>query len=167
MERNKINIHDKFLPQKDFDLLKNELVVNNSFPWFLNYNKVYGDGVVQFTHTFYYDFIPNSQYYDYLLPVFKILMPNAIKRIKANLTLKSDEIKPYGMHQDFDDKLSLDQMKTGILYLNTNNGKTFFKDEKEIESIENRMVIFPTSMMHSGSTHTDQPVRVVINFNWF
>ena len=122
MERNKINIHDKFLPQKDFDLLKNELVVNNSFPWFLNYNKVYGDGVVQFTHTFYYD---------------------------------------------FNDKLSLDQMKTGILYLNTNNGKTFFKDEKEIESIENRMVIFPTSMMHSGSTHTDQPVRVVINFNWF
>ena len=58
-------------------------------------------------------------------------------------------------------------MKTGIFYLNTTNGPTIFEKTETIKSIENRMIIFPTKMLHAGSTHTDTEVRGVINFNWF
>ena len=54
-----------------------------------------------------------------------------------------------------------------LLYMNTNNGKTIFEDGEEVDSVENRMVIFPASRMHAGTTHTDAMYRCVINFNWF
>ena len=60
--------------------------------------------------------------------------------------------------------------KTSILYMNTNNGVTIFEDsKKEVESIENRMAIFPTTTRHTGTTNTDPdiPDRCVINFNYF
>ena len=58
-------------------------------------------------------------------------------------------------------------MKTGIFYVNTNNGKTIFKNGKEVESIKNRMVIFPSNIEHAGTSNTDTENRIVINFNWF
>ena len=35
-----------------------------------------------------------------------------------------------------------------------------------IDSVKNRMIIFPTSKRHAGTTHTDTMYRCVINFNW-
>ena len=167
MKPNEIIIHDNFLDKKVFKELQKTLLEENSFPWYLNYNKVTNDNVIQFTHVFYYDFAPNSPYYNNLLPFFSILQPNAIKRVKANLTFKSNKIESYGLLQDFTDELSVYQMKTGIFYLNTTNGPTIFEKTETIKSIENRMIIFPTKMLHAGSTHTDTEVRGVINFNWF
>ena len=167
MKPNEIIIHDNFLDKKVFKELEKTLLEENNFPWYLNYNKVTDDNVIQFTHVFYYNFAPNSPYYNNLLPFFNILQPNAIKRVKANLTFKSNKIESYGLHQDFTDELSVYQMKTGIFYLNTTNGPTIFEKTETIKSIENRMIIFPTKMLHAGSTHTDTEVRGVINFNWF
>ena len=79
--------------------------------------------------------------------------------------MKDTRIRVTGMHNDFDDPL--EYQKTGIFYMNTNNGKTIFEDGEEIDSIENRMVVFPASKRHAGTTHTDTIYRCVINFNWF
>ena len=56
---------------------------------------------------------------------------------------------------------------TSILYLNTNDGYTQFENGTKIESIENRLITFPLSYRHTGTTCTNQPFRAVINFNYF
>ena len=64
MKPNEIIIHDNFLDKKVFKELQKTLLEENNFPWYLNYNKVTNDNVIQFTHVFYYDFAPNSPYYN-------------------------------------------------------------------------------------------------------
>ena len=56
---------------------------------------------------------------------------------------------------------------TAIYFLNTTNGPSVFENNKKVDCVENRIVIFPTKVLHAGSTHTDSQVRGVINFNWF
>ena len=67
------------------------------------------------------------------------------------------------MHNDV---YSKENLKTGILYLNTNNGSTVFENNKKIKSEENKFVYFSTNLKHSGTTHTDERYRIVLNFNW-
>ena len=55
---------------------------------------------------------------------------------------------------------------TAIFYINTNNGYTYFEDGQKIESIENRMVMFPSNIPHAGATCTDEDRRVVLNLNY-
>jgi len=51
--------------------------------------------------------------------------------------------------------------------MNTNNGYTKFEDGTKIESVANRMVFFSSNMKHTGTSCTDEKIRVVINFNYF
>ena len=52
------------------------------------------------------------------------------------------------------------------LYLNNNNGYTFFGDDK-VYSVENRLVLFNGRTLHGGTTCTDNDLRVVLNINYF
>ncbi len=56
---------------------------------------------------------------------------------------------------------------TSILYINTNNGYTRFETGEVVESVENRLVTFPANLKHTGTSCTDEKVRVVVNFNYF
>jgi len=56
---------------------------------------------------------------------------------------------------------------TGILYLNSNDGYTSFEDGTKVESVENRFVTFDSGIKHSGTTCTNQKVRLVLNINYF
>ena len=60
----------------------------------------------------------------------------------------------------------LPDYKNSLNLINTNNGKTFFKDGFEVDSVENRMVIFDGNMIHAGSSTTDTKTRCVINLNF-
>ena len=64
-----------------------------------------------------------------------------------------------------DEKLK--QWTTSIFYVNTNNGYTKFEDGTKVESVANRMVTFPTNMKHTGTSCTDEKMRIVINFTYF
>ena len=57
--------------------------------------------------------------------------------------------------------------KVSIFYVNSNDGYTEFEDGTRIESVENRLVTFPANMLHTGTTCTNKPFRIVINFNYF
>ena len=46
-------------------------------------------------------------------------------------------------------------------------GYTEFKDGTIIESAENRLVIFPSDMRHTGTTCTNAKNRIVVNINYF
>ena len=56
--------------------------------------------------------------------------------------------------------------KTAIFYVDTNNGQTDIDGER-VDSVENRIIIFPNNIRHSSITQTDTNRRIVINFNYF
>ena len=58
-------------------------------------------------------------------------------------------------------------LKTAILYLNTNNGYTQFASRK-VSSVANRLVVFKADESHFGTTNScDAPYRLVLNLNYF
>lgn len=162
-----MQVIDNFLSKNDFDLIKTTLL-NPTFPWYYNpsvvvrgQDKCRGIYNYQFTHGFYSNHSP-SDFFTLVEPCIKKLNIRTLIKIKANLTPRADKNVIQGMHRDYEN-----EGLTSILYVNTNNGYTQFKDGKKIQSVENRMLIFSSSFLHSGVTCTNQKVRCVINFNYF
>lgn len=157
-----IKIKNNFLDKTDFDFLKIKFL-SNSFPYYYNDSKVdENDGGSQFTHIFYKEGVINSDYFDLLQPILDKLNIKTLDRIKLNMTTKENKIEQYIFHTDTNVKCS-----TAIFYFNTNNGKTIFESGEEVDSVENTLVIFPSDMKHTGTTHTNTKYRLVLNLNYF
>ena len=162
---------DNFLEDGPFEQLQ-MLMMGKNFTWFYSPHKVYSkhkkDSIeqnqlynFQFFHPFYNRLNIRSNYYDQLKPLMSKIDPIFIHRIKANCTPYTEKIRDFDMHTDVGIKC-----KTAVYYINTNNGYTKFKDGSKVDSVANRIVIFPSHMKHSGSTCSDEKVRVVINLNY-
>ncbi len=166
---------DNFLDISDFFKLKNTIIDNPEFPWGYYPSKTHSDfsQIVgyegnelynqQFVHVFYSNFEVISPQFNCLVPLINKINPSAIKRIKMNLTTRTDEIVKYGYHTDFTN----DNLKTAVYYLNTNNGYTEFENGDKVESVANRIVIFDSYMSHTGTSCTDAKARVLINLNFY
>ena len=169
MDKNNYEIIDNFLEIDDFNRIK-DVLMGPYFDWYFQ------DGVVsyeeeedktnqyQFIHTFYTDHSKRSTFLDVLNPIISKINPVALLRIKANLNPRTENNFEHGYHVDYENSVS--NQKTGVFYLNTNNGFTKFEDGTKVESVENRFVSFKTSMKHTGSTCTNENARVLINFNY-
>jgi hypothetical protein len=162
-----INIFNNFLEKKDHIFIKNNLY-SEHFPWYYNnykttqaYENILNE--FQFVHNFYGENMIKSNFFNILEPILKKINPLSILRIKANLNTVCSEIFNFSFHKDFD---STENIKTGIYYVNSNNGKTVFENKKEILSEENKFISFPCYLKHAATTHTDEKIRLVINFNW-
>jgi hypothetical protein len=165
-------IIDDFLPQEISDNIKDYMTGRVArFPWYYNVSVTlpedtnYSLNHHQFTHVFYKDLKPHSSDFGLMEPILDILKPRAIDRIKANLNPITSEKIVYPWHVDFSESDN-PFAKTAIYYVNTNNGVTMFEDGTEIESVQNRMVIFNQNMRHTGTTCTDTKIRCLINFNY-
>jgi len=86
-------------------------------------------------------------------------------RVKANLVMCKHEQFLAGYHVDPPEKI-LGKGMTAVYYINTCNGATVFEGGDVVESVENRIAIFPNEWKHSARHQTDSPTRIVINFNW-
>ena len=86
----------------------------------------------------------------------------SLYRMKVNLNQRTSKIIEHGVHNDVKFKC-----RTGILYLNSNDGYTMFEDGTKIESIKNRFVSFDSNLKHSGTTCTNERCRIVLNINYF
>ena len=169
-----VTLIDNFLDDKSF-LEIHDKIMNDAFPWFWLGTKpgsgYWSESTVhdneqqnyQFTHVFYSDNQVRSEYYNVLSPILNKLDCRGVNRIKANLNpFKGDSIRENELHTD-----NSWTPFTAIYYLNTNDGYTVFEDGTQIESIKNRILIFKTSLKHTGTNCTDQKRRVVINFNYY
>tara|TARA_Y100000004_G_scaffold87877_1_gene98494 strand:- start:480 stop:986 length:507 start_codon:yes stop_codon:yes gene_type:complete len=157
-------IFDNFLSKEEYDKI-NDVMLGAFFPWYCHNGKVNeDDNLIGISHCFYENNKVVSDYYNLLYLIIQKCNMKAVRRVKANLDLKSVNQKSM-LHTDFTD--DLDGLWTGIYYLNSNNGKTYFENGDEIESVANRMVIFPAKTKHGTITQTDKNKRVVINFNWY
>ena len=125
----------------------------------------------QFSHRLYELGHESSPYVDLTQPLIDKLNPDTLYKIKANLNTQYPEQITHGFHTDIGVPGC-----TSILYLNDNNGKTIFqyKDSStgeykyhEVLSKQGRLVTFDNRTMHSGTTSTDTPYRLVINLNYY
>ena len=163
-----IEIIDDFLDKESFNNIKT-LLLHNDFPWFLT--QVLDDELsdthkynFQFIHFFYSEETQPSIFFEPLEPILKKIDPLKIHYIKSNLLVRTHEIIKHGFHVDIPSSPS--NYRTSIFYVNNCNGYTEFEDVTKVYSKENRLVTFPTTMKHTGTTCTNNHLRLVINFNY-
>jgi hypothetical protein len=163
-----IEIIDNFLDKESFNAINSALLGKDAvFPWYFNLVVATDDDTsldnFQFTHVFYNNLKSNSQYNTILAPLIDKLEIRSLIRIKANLVTKTEKIIEHGFHVDY----PYPDSKTSVFYVNTNNGYTKFDDGSIVNSVENRVATFNSTLPHTGSSCTDSRARVVINLNYF
>ena len=158
-----IEVIDNFLEEDVFKEIE-KILMGDKFPWFFNDFKNDNNDInnFQFTHTVVRgNGNIESKFIQYMKPFFDKLNIKKIFRIKINLTTRTQNLFNHLYHTD----VSF-QCTTAIFYINSNNGKTIFKNGEEVNSVANRMVIFNSNLEHAATSHTDEKTRVVINFNY-
>ena len=161
-----MKIIDNALNHEDFTKLKDFMM--SDCDWYFSESIVSGEDenfpTCCFTHAFY-DYrnyhVHCSSSYNLLLPIIEILKPVSLVRVKANMYVNQNKFVMHDMHTDSDRDIN-----AALFYVNSNNGKTIFLDGTEIESVENRLVIFKANTPHRSTNCTDQYRRVNINFNY-
>ena len=170
-----IEITDNFMPKESFEEFQS---IIREIPWYTSvvlHDELQCDPIYNFMliHHFYDKYKPHSKlYFKYIEPLLSHMPIRSLIRVQANLTTRTEKIIKHGFHIDLKtvvdgDANALDNCFTSILYLNTNDGYTEFENGTRVESIENRIIKFPTSYRHTGTTCTDKPFRSVINFCYF
>lgn len=156
-------IHN-FLEQRDHQEIAS-LLLSSDFPWYLNshvaneHEEHLDD--YQFTHTFIRDGHTASNFDAILAPLYRKFTDTLFLRVKANLQPRTSEVVHQSKHIDY----AYTNTFSAVYYINTNNGKTVFDDGHYVSSKANTILIFPTTMIHCGTTCSDQKVRCVININ--
>lgn len=154
-------IKDNFLSEEHFLNIKN-LFLSANFPWYYTEpDTAYRDGINQFCHVFFYQETLRSEFFPILNPILSQFTIHNLFRVKANLNPKTRQLEKGTLHTD----TNVD-CNTMLYYVNTNDGYTFFENGDIIESIENRLVIFPSHFRHAGTSCTNENARCVINFNF-
>ena len=121
---------------------------------------------VQFVHklfrNIYLDTENDSPFINLMIPFYANLNVQSMVSAKLNFVPVWKEVVPHGFHRD-----NPFNCTTAVFYLNTNDGYTLFEDGTKIESVSNRLVKFPSNMMHTGTTCTNDSGRMVLNINYF
>tara|TARA_R110000822_G_scaffold306487_1_gene432808 strand:+ start:1138 stop:1629 length:492 start_codon:yes stop_codon:yes gene_type:complete len=159
-----MRINKNFLQKDYFKKLQKE-ICGPSFPWYhLDYLvSEPKDEISNFYHLIYQYSKPNSEYFKLLEPLIEALNPIALIRIRINFYIKSDKVFETNFHTDVSN--SKENYRTAILYLNTNNGFTKFKNKK-VKSEENTLVDFEGHTLHSAVSATDDK-KILININYY
>jgi hypothetical protein len=165
-----IEIIDNFIEPYHFSALRNAVL---NMPWYFGPIGILNDPEetilcdtldnYHFIHLFYKDYEVVSEKFNLITPIIDKLKIRSLIKIKSNLTTRTSKIVHHTFHRD----VPYDDSFTSVYYINTNDGYTMFEDGTKVESVENRMVIFPSHMIHTGTTCTNDKVRIVINFNYF
>ena len=160
-----IEVIENFLPEREFKPLQ-EWFMSPLCPWFYT-TDVSGRGDhpddYLFFHMFWYPTLGVvSSHMDKISPILDKIRPEALIRIKANMTMKTDKVRVGTFHTD---EGSYDHT-TSIYYINSNDGCTAFENGEKFQSIENTFITFPSRLMHAGSTPSSTKARCVLNLNY-
>lgn len=182
---NQLTIIDNFLNEEEYFSIKN-LLYDKNFSW--RRSRILGglemgskgekiktniDPLlnIQFVHSFYIEAdCPHrspgivSKSFKGLFPIFKKINPFHLIRVKANCTLNHGKIIEGFYHVDAGLFGGLGM--TAILYFTNSNGPTKFENGYVVESVENRIAIFPNEWYHTGIRGDNSAERIVLNINW-
>lgn len=109
--------------------------------------------------------VTKNQYYYTIEPIVDKLQISSLLRAQINLTPNTGRFNKPGFHVDVSESF-LGKGMTAIYYINSNNGYTEFSDGTVVESVENRICVFPNNTLHTGVSCTDSLYRLVLNLNW-
>lgn len=171
------NVIDNFLENKDFVNITN-IILGWNFPWkyLESITKTESSSHLhtsQYVHLLYADDeialngsnkknVFDSSYFEKIEEALtKALNVKQWKRVKVNAQSCTDKIYQHSLHKDLD----ID-CETAVLYLNDNDGYTFFANGEKVESVANRVVKFNSNVWHAGTTCTNAKRRVVLNLNY-
>jgi len=181
------HIYDNCLPANVFKEMQ-DILLGLNFPWYYNEGALYNEDtkydpvkspikkyqdnvdVYQFTHLFFkqggYAW---SSYTENILPILNVLDARAWIRVKANLGPREPKHLVGGWHYDssYNKNTPYNDTITAIFYMNNNNGYTLLETGDKIKNVENRLILFPCNVLHTGITQTDTKVRVALTFNYF
>ena len=165
---NQIIVTDNIMPPTALISFLNKISSSN-FPWY--YSPVVGADVdiidegfnFQFAHTLYDRNVPRNEWFNSVSFILDFI-PNlhSLVKFKVNFNPRYSSVIEHTYHVDVPF-----ECKTSVLYLNTNDGYTLFETGEKIQSVENRLVTFPSQLLHTGTTCTDQKGRFVVNINYF
>jgi|TARA_R110002012_G_scaffold51718_2_gene133401 hypothetical protein len=164
---------DNFLNVKDYNNIYNFLKSEDT-PWYFKNDDVTQEkNVISlnkngfFNFCFYNNYSPSHQsFYTLIPPLIEKLNAQAIIQIRANLVFRDKDSIESAYHNDYLYKDSF----TAIYYLTSCNAKTVLKiDDREIpiDSVENRMLLFPCKILHKVIYQTDLHKRYLLNINFF
>jgi len=149
----------KNLLNKDISNYIEQEMLSNNFAWYIH-PVTKKEENFYFVHNFYDDKINSSHFDSLILPILGKFEFNKILRIKGNLYPKTNKIIEHAFHVD-----QVEDHKVAIYYVNSNNGKTIFKDN-QISSEKNKLVLFDGKKEHKSTTCTDKSFRINININY-
>ena len=162
-------VWDNFLPYQEFGLLKDYLTsgMNWSISVKINSNDVSNSDFYLSKLVFDNNAVAHEQWnkHLYLEPFLNLtskLHINALVRLKANLYVKGNEPYIHAPHVDYDF-----YHQGALFYVTACDAPTYMTDGTEIESKENRLLLFNPATPHSSSTPTNAPYRITINMNYF
>jgi hypothetical protein len=182
----RIQVIDNFLPTAYQDALEN-VMLNANFPWYLNAKTALlrpttvasstTTDAPQFTHKFFTDWQPVSEYYNLVSLVTHHLMltknidTSELIRIKGNLNTPINNYPKdhhYVAHVDCPD---VTKYITAIYYVNDSDGDTKFFNSSggitdKVTPKKGRLVYFDGDTTHAGCPPINTNVRCVINFNF-
>ena len=166
-----MEIIDNFLPEDQFNIIRKTMFDEWDFAWFFTPGQSYVGQPDRFMFNHVIVSMErgiNSHHFEMFEDVLKKLGAYRLFRMKANLTLRTDEHEAGGFHVDgFDKNFGYPEGSlTSVYYINTCNGYTEFKTGEKVESVSNRMLIFDSELEHQGVSSTDELRRVLINFNY-
>ena len=155
-----IQVIDNFLDKVCFNKIKTSMT-GNYFPWFYCDYVSHKDekDKFYFTHNFYQNSKPQSPFFTMLDNLLNKLEIKSLIRVKGNLQVREKKMTYNNFHADLPYK-----HKGCILYINDNNGFTYYK---KVKPKENRIVLFDPSIEHKSSRCSDSKTRVNININYF
>jgi hypothetical protein len=165
-EKSPYEVIDNFLDKEYFDTLKNTLT-SLDMNWFYRDNMTSDDenGMCYFTHNFFLKNTISSPYFNLLEPLLYKLKISSLIEVRANMSISKKDTYESSWHVDN----PYENSKTAILYLTTCNAKTVINVENEIieiDSVENRILIFDTCISHKMKSATDAKRRIIINLNY-
>ena len=107
-----------------------------------------------------------QSFYDFMLPIYAKLnielVKNTIERTRVNNYPRSDKLMEHGLHRDHDY-----HVKTTLLFLNTCDGYTYFKEpDQKVYSVANTAVHFDSFFMHQSTTATNVNRRLTLQVNY-
>jgi len=162
-------IIDNFLDLESYKNLS-YIIKGDSFNWFFEKEDTTDSSKNIngfFRHLFFSDYEPSSPYFKTLIvPILKKLNVFSNINTRANLCLRDVDTIECGVHTDNYSNSAY----TAILFLTKCNSKTILElpgEKINVESVENRMLIFKSKIKHKVIYHTDVQKRFVINFNFF
>ena len=189
-------VHDNVLPRKAFELMQSQIVDSTAFPWFKTITTEekdqYGIHDYSWFHMVLKDGEIASQMYNLIYPLMICAFDSVNEPVNNFLRFRLALQTPIGgryinsAHVD-----DITPHKTAIFYLNNSDGNTILYNEtydptsnlhsqnyrdtvlknhltqiKEVEPIENRLLMFDGLRYHASQRPVNHSYRVILNINY-